>query len=295
MKNKLLLSVMLAVIALGAQWIVRDSHAEEKIEVRVESLKLNTINESLIFKGVIFPKDNTTLYTDTPTVINSILVKEGHEVKKGDPLLKFSDAVRNDLERELEIVNLDINNRRLQLSDLRSGSTRLQLKEGELEQKSLNEEIKSLQRSVEIVSFETKNLNKQAKVMNELLQKKGVSSVEANAAKALAERSQNELADLKMALNLSKQRYELSVSSYQRLKRELQLNENTIMGEYQKLLLQKSNLERQLTEIMGPLKAPFDGVITEIAHQTSGETRQPWHIWHLEPGLKLLNPGQGVR
>ena len=288
MKNKLFISIMLAVIVFGIQWILRAGSNNGKIEVKVEALGLNTFDEDLVFQGIIFPKNVVPIYTDTSTVIKSILVKEGSEVKKGENLFEFSHTVRNDLKRELDIVELDIKGRRLQLSDIRSGSMKLELEERELERASLKEEINSLNRDIDLVSFEALTLNKQANVMNELLEKKGVSSVEANASKALADRKKNELEDLKTNLSLSKQRYDLSVLSYQRLRRELLLNENNINGEYQKLLLQKTNLERKLIEITQPLKAPYNGIITEIVVNEGESVPQGAKLLSISSGKEFL-------
>ena len=124
--------------------------------------------------------------------------------------------------------------------------------------------------------------------MEELLKKKGVSSVEANEARALADRRKNELEDLRTALNLSKQRYELSVLSYERLKRELLLNENNIKGEYQKLLLQKNNIQKKLEEIKEPLKAPFNGIITEITAIEGAEVSQGGKLLSISPGKEFI-------
>jgi len=288
MKNKLLLSIFLAVAALGIQGIIRSDRSQQRIEVKVEALKLGSFNENLIFQGIIFPKENISLYTDTPTIIKSILVRAGYEVQKGDSLLEFSDTVRNDLERELEVVELDLKSRSLQLSDLRSGSMKLELEERELERSSLEEEIKSLNRDIKLVSFEAKTSKKRADVMGELLKKKGVSSVEANEARALADRRKNELEDLKTDLDLSKQRYELSVLSYERLKRELLLNENNINGEYQKLLLQKNSIEKKIAEVKEPLKAPFAGIITEITATEGAEVSQGGKLLSISPGKEFI-------
>lgn len=288
MKNKLLLSILLAAIALGSYWIVSAGNRSPKATVKVESLKPSNFDESLVFQGVISPKENIPIYTDTPTVIKSILVKEGSEVKKGENLLEFNATIKEDLERELEVVELDIRSRRLQLNDLNSGSIKLELDQRTLERKTLEEDIKSLNRDIELVSFEAKTLDEQARVMEELLKRKGISSTEANEARSLADRKKNEFEDLKTSLNLSKQRYDLSVVSYQRLRRELLLNQNNVNGEYQKLLLQKSNIKRKLAEITEPLKAPFDGIVTEVTVTEGTTVAQGAKLLSLSPGKDFL-------
>jgi len=288
MKNKLLLSILLSVIAFGSYWIINAGNRNQKVAVKVETLQSSNFDESLIFQGVITPKVSTPIYTDTPTVIKKILVKEGSEVKKGENLLEFSATIKEDLERDLEVVELDIRSIKLQLNDLSSGSIKLELDQRTLERKTLEENIKSLNRDIELVSFEAKTLSDQARIMEELLKRKGISSTEANEARALADRRKNELEDLKTSLNLAKQRYDLSVVSYQRLKRELLLNQNNINGEYQKLLLQKSDIKRKLAEITEPLKTPFDGIVTEVTVTEGDAVAQGAKLLSLSPGKEFL-------
>jgi len=288
MKKKLFLVSFLVVIALGSLWIISSGSQNQKVAVKVETLQSSNFDESLVFQGVISLKENTPIYTDTPTVIKNILIKEGSEVKEGDHLLEFSATIKENLERELEVVELDIRSRKLQLNDLSSGSIKLDLDERTLERITLEEDIKSLNRDIELVSFEAKTLDKQARVMEGLLERKGISSTEAHEAKTLADRKKNELEDLKTALNLSKQRYDLTVVSYQRLRRELLLNQNNISGEYQKLLLQKANIERKLAEITEPLKAPFDGIVTEVSVTEGAAVAQGAKLLSLSPGKEFL-------
>ena len=139
-----------------------------------------------------------------------------------------------------------------------------------------------------LVSAGTLFAQAQAETMAELLKKKGVSSIQANEARALANKKKNELEDLKTSLEISKQEYELSIFSYQRLRRELLLNQNNIQSEYQKLLSQKSDLERNLSEIEEPLKAPINGIITEIIIAEGDSVSQGGKLLSISPGNEFF-------
>lgn len=288
MKKKLIISLLLAVISLGSYWIIQSGSIDRTISVKVETLEPGSFNEELIFQGVVFPKENIPISINTPTVIRKILVKEGNEIQVGDTLLEFSDTTKENLRRELEVINLNISSTKLELNNMRSGSMKLSLEELELEQTSLEEKIKSLNREIELATFEAETLGKQADAMNELLKKNGISSMQANEAKALANKKRNDLEDLKTSLEIYRQRYDLSVLSYQRLRRELLLNQNNITSEYQKLLSEKADIEKKLSAIEAPLKSEIGGIITEIIVSEGDSVPQGGKLMSISPGNEFL-------
>ena len=239
--------------------------SEVSTKVKTEVLGEEGLHESLTFQGLVIPKEVTPIYIDTPTVIEAILVNDGEIVTEGTKLFEFNEITKDDLKRELEVINLDLQNKRLQLSDIRSGSITLELNERELEMESLRENINSLNREIEITKFETRTLREKAEIMKKLLKNSGISTTEANEAITMAERKENELTNLRTSLTLAKQKYDLSLLSYQKLRRELLLNQNFVNGEHRKLLLEKTNINRKLSEIDNSSKAPVDGIVIDIA------------------------------
>lgn len=283
MKKNFLIGISLLFI-LGSYWTFKGDAEEKEVKVKVEAVKKGDISKSYYFQGIVVPEESIPVYIDVPTVVKKIMVKEGEEVEKGDPLIEFSDTIRSDLERDLEVVILDIKSRKLQLSDLRSGSMKLELEERKVDRETLEEEINSLNRNISVTAFEAKNLKKRAEVMEELLKKGGVSSVQVDDAKAAADKMKSTLEDMKTTLELTKQRYELSALSYERLKRDLILNESNIRGEYKKLILQKNNLEEKLSKLKEPLKAPVSGVITELLIAEGSAVPQGGKLLSISPG-----------
>lgn len=239
--------------------------SEVSTKVKTEILGEEGLHESLTFQGLVIPKEVTPIYIDTPTVIEAILVNDGEIVSKGTKLFEFNEITEEDLNRELEVINLDLQNKRLQLSDIRSGSITLELNERELEMESLRENINSLNREIEISKFEARTLREKAEIMKKLLKNSGISTTEANEAITMAERKENELTNLRTSLTLARQKYDLSLLSYQKLRRELLLNQNFVNGEHRKLLLEKANINRKLSEIDSSSKAPVDGIVIDIA------------------------------
>lgn len=287
MKKIFLIGISL-LFSLGSYWMFKGKTEEKEVQVRVETIEKGDISKSYYFQGVVVPEESIPMYIDVPTVVKKIMVKEGEEVEEGDPLIEFSDTIRGDLERDLEVIILDIKSRELQLNDLRSGSMKLELEERKVDRETLEEEINSLNRNISVTAFEAKNLKKRAEVMEELLKKGGVSSVQVDEAKAEAEKMNSTLEDMKTTLELTKQRYELSALSYERLKRDLILNESNIRGEYKKLILQKNNLEKKLSKLKAPLKAPITGVITELLVSEGTAVPQGGKLLSISPGNNYL-------
>ncbi|WP_320046312.1 HlyD family efflux transporter periplasmic adaptor subunit [uncultured Ilyobacter sp.] len=233
-------------------------------EVKVIKLSNQYLDEDLVFKGMVVPKKTIPLYVEVPVVVENILVRNGSFVEVGDPLLEFSDSIKEDLKRELEGLDLDLNNVNLELLDLNSGSLKLELENRMLEVKSLKEDIRAMERSLEVLKFESKTFKEQADAKMKLLENDGISSIEANAALTISNKKAAELTDNFSKLDIGRQKYELLVLSYERLKRELNIKENILVSKRSKLLIQKKNLTEKLKNVEEPLKSPINGLVAEI-------------------------------
>jgi len=263
MKKKLIIGAAVFLIVLGGAGFALNGKSDEK-KVRLEKIVKGDMEESLVFEGIVEPKETMPIYIETSVVVDKILVDDGSEVSAGDSLLEFSAGSKLELERELQMLDLDMKNVEMQIEDLNSGSTKLELDNKQLEIKSLEEEIKGINRKLKVVSFEAQTFRQQADVKMDLLKQQGVSSVEANEALSDANRKEMELEDLKTTLELSRQKYELMVLSYERLKRELNLQENNIKGTLKKFALKREDMAEKLAKVGEPLKSPIDGIITGI-------------------------------
>lgn len=263
MKKKLITGAAVLCIVLGVAGIAINGKSGEK-KVRLEKIVKGDMEESLVFEGIVEPKETLPLYVEVPTVVDKFLVSEGSEVSAGDNLLQFSAASRMELDREMQMLDLDMKSVEMQIEDLNSGSMKLELDNKQLELNRLEEEIKGMNRKLKVVSFEAQTFRQQADVKMDLLKQQGVSSVEANAALSDANRKEMELEDLKTTLDLSRQKYELMVLSYERLKRELNLQASNIRGTLKKFSLTREDLAEKLAKVGEPLKSPIDGIITGI-------------------------------
>ena len=263
MKKKLIIGAAAFLIILVGAGFALSWKSDEK-KVRLEKIAKGDMEESLVFEGIVEPKETLPLYVEVSTVVDKFLVNEGSEVAAGDDLLEFSAGARMALDRELQMLDLDMKSIEMQIQDLNSGSMKLELDNKRLELTRLEEDIKGMNRKLKVVSFEAQTFRQQADVKMDLLKQQGVSSVEANASLSEANRKEMDLEDLKTTLDLSRQKYELMVMSYERLKRELNLQENDIRGTLKKFALKREDLAEKLANVAEPLKSPIDGIVTGI-------------------------------
>jgi multidrug efflux pump subunit AcrA (membrane-fusion protein) len=243
---------------------INKNEEKEATVVKIQKLEKWNMNENLTFQGVVIAKQTIPLYVDVPVTVENILVKNGSFVKAGDPLLEFSASIKDELERSLEEINLDLNNLDLELRDLNSGSLRLELENKTLDIRSLKAEINAIERSLKVLKFESSTLREQADAKMKLFENDGISSIEANASLTNANKKEAELTDQVSKLDISRQQYELLILSYERLKRELNLKEITLKSNRRKVLLEKRDLETKLKNVTEPLKSPINGLVAEI-------------------------------
>lgn len=260
MNKKYLAIAVLAVVLLGGVGINTIKNRGVK-EVRLATVAKENLEESVKLEGVVTPKNMYNLYTEVPLVVGKVVVDLGQEVRAGDILVKFTQGSVESVENDIRGEELDLRNAKLQLDDLESGSMKLDLDSRQLETERLENQIKSLRRKEIIIREELTNITQEADVKMRLLERSGISSIEANDAATRKARKGMEYEDIKTELLLLQERYSLSVLGYERLKRELSIQKNMIESRIEKYQLSLNQMQsRFITE----LKAPVDGVVSAL-------------------------------
>lgn len=233
-------------------------------EVKVEKVTLGDLADSTLYGGMVIPGEVVPVYIEAPALIETVFAREGQEVQPGDKLMVFSQKSVIENDRELRNNELDLKDIQLRIADLESGSLKLELDNRTLEIKNLEEKIKGDNRKLPVITAEARTLKDKAQAYMQLLSKDGVSATEADRAVTESNKKQVELEDLKTGMELSRQKYELMVISYESLKRELNINEAQLKSQLEKLKLNNEILVRRAEQISKPLEAPVAGVITKI-------------------------------
>lgn len=272
-------------IAIGAIVIALVGYGAYKMnilgttEVKVARIEVGDLSDMNLYTGMVVPGEIKPVYISAPAVIERILVKDGEEITKDTELILFSNKSIMENDKALRVNELDIQNVKLQIADLDSGSMKLELDNRELEIKNLEEKIKADMRRLPVVTEEARTLQKRAEAYMQLLSKDGVSATEASRINTESGRKQVELEDLKTNLELNRQKHQLMVVSYERLKRELNIEEAKLRSSLEKLELENETLKIREKQLKEPLTAGVDGVVVGIDVQEGSVT---------QPGERLL-------
>ncbi|WP_297488160.1 HlyD family efflux transporter periplasmic adaptor subunit [uncultured Cetobacterium sp.] len=262
MNKKIIIGIIALVLVGGAVFKKKDIFLGK--EVKVERLEKNSLSSSALYGGVVAPSEIVPVYIEAPALIESIEARVGQEVNPGDKLMTFSSKSVIENSKDLKINELDIKNVELQVADLEGGSLKLELDNRKLEMKNIKEKVRGDERRIPVITSEARTLREKANAYEKLLAQDGVSSTEAERAKTEADKKSVELEDLKTALDLNRQKYELMAVSYESLTRELEISEAKLKAQLEKLKLNNDILVRRESQLKQPLLAPIKGVITKI-------------------------------
>lgn len=260
--NKKIVSSIVIVALIFVGYILRERLTRKEVKVyKIEQGKSLT---SILYAGVVAPGEVVPVYIEAPALIESLMARLGQEVEVGDKLMTFSSKSIIENDRELKINELDIKDVNLKIDDLEGGSLKLELDNRKLEMRSLEDKIKGDERRLPVLAAEVRALKEKVEAYKKLWVADGVSSLEVNKVITEADKKNVEFEDLKMSLELNRQKFELSAVSFESLTRELQIEEAKLKSTLEKLQLSHDILARRAEQLKKPLEAPVDGVITGI-------------------------------
>lgn len=252
-------------------------------EVKISKIEMGTLSSSILYTGIVAPGDVVPVYVEAPALVESITARVGQEVEPGDKLMVFSSKSIIENDKELRINELDIKDVKLRIADLEGGSLKLELDNRKLEMRNLEEKVNGDIRRLPVIMAEAKSLKDKAEAYKKLLAQDGVSSTEASRATTEADKKAVELEDLKMSLDLNRQKFELMAVSFESLTRELQIEEAKLNSQLEKLELNNEILARRAEQLKKPLVAPISGVITAIDVQEGSNAHSGERLLSISP------------
>lgn len=266
MKNKTIyiyLSFFIAVTLSLVLYFIY-THGSFSKKTILESVKKIDYAPKFSYTGVVESSKITPIYIETSAIVEEVFVKPGSSVKKGHSLAKFSINSVFAIEKKIKLNDMEINKTLLKLDTLENGTSKLELDTKNLEIKNIEEQIKGSNRKIPILSSESTALRKRATALYSLFELGGISAMEANKASTEASKKEAELEDLKMNLELLKQKYSLTFLGYESLKRDITMQKMELSSDLSKLNIIKSELLGSLSEIKTPLKSPISGIVISV-------------------------------
>lgn len=253
MDNKKMVKIAVAaLIVVGAIFYVGEkSNIFKTTEVKVVSIEKGQLADSNTYTGVVAPGKIEPVYVDTSGIVENIFVREGENIEAGAQLMSFSNQSIVENQKALRVNELDIQDIELQIQDQESGSLKLELDNRLLEIRGLEEQINADAKRLP-------TLEKEARVFEKLLKEDGVSAVEAR-------KKEQAYEDLKVALDLNREKYNLMVVGYESLKRELNIEETKLRSQLEKLKLTNEALKAANKQLTAPFTSPVSGIVVNIA------------------------------
>lgn len=253
MDNKKMVKIAVAaLIVVGAIFYVgKKSNIFKTTEVKVVSIEKGQLADSNTYTGVVAPGKIEPIYVDTSGIVENIFVREGENIEAGVQLMSFSNQSIVENQKALRVNELDIQDIELQIQDQESGSLKLELDNRLLEIRGLEEQINADAKRLP-------TLEKEARVFEKLLKEDGVSAVEAR-------KKEQAYEDLKVALDLNREKYNLMVVGYESLKRELNIEETKLRSQLEKLKLTNEALKAANKQLTAPFTSPVSGIVVNIA------------------------------
>lgn len=253
MDNKKMVKIAVAaLIVVGAIFYVgKKSNIFKTTEVKVVSIEKGQLADSNTYTGVVAPGTIEPIYVDTSGIVENIFVREGENIEAGAQLMSFSNQSIVENQKALRVNELDIQDIELQIQDQESGSLKLELDNRLLEIRGLEEQINADAKRLP-------TLEKEARIFEKLLKEDGVSAVEAR-------KKEQAYEDLKVALDLNREKYNLMVVGYESLKRELNIEETKLRSQLEKLKLTNEALKAANKQLTAPFTSPVSGIVVNIA------------------------------
>ena len=251
--------------------------------VNVGKAVTTDIQTKISATGTVKAKAHETVFAETSTKVETVNVEVGDRVKKGDVLLTYDIETKENLQRDLEKLELQMETAHIALNQLQNGSKQsimqAQTEIANIDKNliDLEESIKQIGTSLDIAKKDLEQANKNYDVV-ETLFKEGLASQKEldDADKALIS-AKEQVSSLETKITSTKKNIETVNMQKANAQYNLDLLENKVQDETKaqnitmkqneiaSLELQKASLMDQLSKVEERVLAPMDGIVSEIA------------------------------
>ncbi|MHC1747873.1 MAG: efflux RND transporter periplasmic adaptor subunit [Cellulosilyticaceae bacterium] len=266
--------------------------------VQVEKSKVKDIQTKISSSGVLESDKSEKVYAETATKVLTVNKKLGDIVKKGDILINLDVETKDKLKKDMEKLDLQIQNTNIQLEQLMGEGSKqeiLQAKSATAELEKVMQDTKERLRAAK-ESLKTQETDlKEAKHKLELEEQLFAEEIS----------SQNEVDNKKKEVNSLNEKITTTKQQIASIEKEIKNTElkqdsaeyslgialNTIedknkvqsisikQNEIKSLVLQKESLQDELDKSKNTIVAPIDGVISSVTVQEGSFTA---------PGAELM-------
>lgn len=274
--------------------------------VNVEKAIEADIQTKISATGMVKADKNETVLAQLNTQVEKINVEVGDFVKKGDVLLTYEQETKENLQRDLEKLDLQIQSSKILLNQMQSASKQsvmgaeTAVANAEKNILDLEDSIKSIETSLEISKKSLEKAQNNYDVTKQLHSEGLAAKTELDDAEQALMNAKDQVNSLETKIQSTKKSLETAKMQQKSAQYDLDVLLNKVedqtkleniavkQNEIASLTLQKQALLEQLEKAAVNVIAPMDGVISEVKVQDGS---------YVAPGaelVKIINPDQLV-
>lgn len=295
MKRKILIIGIVLTIASAGLFMAFSKGEDTENLQRVKSYKVEKkdIQRKVRVKGVVEAKEIKKVYISSPQKVEKVNFKTGDKVEAGDIIIRFDPEMKNNLEREILSLSIDIDNEKIRLSELESPSSDFEL----IEAKNNLEDMKTQEKQMKSLLNITKEDLKNTLLTKENMEKTIESNLRLLEIGGISQKEYDKLLEEKRNLNteIDKKRYDIAdyeskVKSYENKimiaeknynhtklqnQNQIKLTKNTIKKYELSMLTKKEELNKLVNNIVSPFSSTILSMEAEDNYTVNIENGKP--------------------
>ena len=274
--------------------------------VNVEKAIKTDIQTKISATGMVKADQTETVLAELNTQVKKINVEVGDSVKKGDVLLTYDQEAKENLQRDLEKLELQIQNSKILLNQMQSASKQAvmgaetALANAEKNILDLEDTITSTESSLELANKNLEKAQNHYDATTQLYDEGLVAKTELDDAEQALMNAKDQINALQIKIQSTSKSLETAKMQQESAQYDLDVLLNKVedqtkvenitvkQNEIASLTLQRQAILEQLEKAAIEVIAPMDGVISEVKIQDGA---------YVAPGaelIKIINPEQLV-
>lgn len=304
-KKKLVIAIGAVIIALGLGVSLLGGQSERPVlagdptgqMVNVDRAIETDIQTKISATGMVKADENETVFAELNTQIQKINVEVGDTVKKGDVLLTYKEEAKENLQRDLEKLELQIQSSEIVLKGLQSASKQsvmgaeTAVASAEKNILDLEDSVTSIEASLEIAKKSLDKAQNSYDVTKQLYDGELASKTELDDAEQALMSAKDQVSSLETKITSTHKSLETAKMQYENAKYDLDVLLNNVQdqtkadniavkkNELASLALQRQALLDQLDKATLTVTAPIDGVVSSVKAQDGS---------YVAPGTELM-------
>lgn len=280
MKKKIIIGSIILVVILAVSTLTFKKRDKVELTPIVNSYEVvdKKIENKVRVKGEVEAKEVKKIYVARAQKVKKVYYKSGDKVNENDIIIEFDNEMKNNLERDIKGLKLDMENEKLKLESFNNPHGNVSVISAEKNLKEVESQYDSAKKSLLVSEKELNNMNtnyknfeKNRDSKEKLLEVGGISESdfdkveeELNRLKTEIERKSLNFEEEKIRVTLLEKQIEIAKSDLENKKNnesnEIKLIENTI----KKYQLALENKKEELNKLVDQIRSPFSSTILSM-------------------------------